>query len=394
MKRKILVSVLILKDIGGISASASNLLWNICDKYDVTLCVTSSVISANFKIPQNVRLISGSQALGDAVAEKSCLSNQGLFRKLIRNIRRLLRELFSDRYIRSCISKINIEDEYDAALAFGDFSYSVTGFKYDYFNVLSNVKAKIKIAWVHHEPRQLEFSSNALCGFDYVVNISRYCKQKFDSIMPALASQSAVVYNTYNIEELKNKSTQEKNCYENNGKIHFVTVGRILNREKRMDRIVDTCIELTKQGYQNFDWTIVGDGVDRMQLENQVKSNNLTKVVRFVGLKPNPYPYMQQADCFVLTSLSEGFGMAIREAQILGTPTIVTRFGSAPETVNEGVDGYICDNSTEGVTDMVKTILDKPYLLTEIRDNLHNNPVTNDIALRQFDNLINAVRTN
>lgn len=388
---KILISVLSLQDIGGISTSASNLIWNICDKYDVTLCVTSSVISDNYMLPQNVKLILGSQALGDAVIDRRCLSNQGKFRQLLRNTRRVLRRLFGDWYIKYCISKIYIEGEYEAALAFGDY-HTGSGLRYDYFNVLKNVKAKRKIAWVHNEPRQLGISSDNASkmfgDFDFVVNVSYDCKRIFDSLIPTLVKKSVVVYNTYNIKDIIDKSLLENNCYDNNGKIHFVTVGRVRNQQKKMDRIVDACNELTKQGYQNFDWTIVGDGEDRKQLEEQVKDNNIENIVRFIGLKPNPYPYMKQADCFVLTSEYEGFGMTIKEAQILGTPTLVTRFGPAPETVNEGVEGYICDNSTEGVHNMIKNILDNPYLLAELRENLRNNPVTNDTAFAQLDSII------
>lgn len=45
--------------------------------------------------------------------------------------------------------------------------------------------------------------------------------------------------------------------------------------------------------------------------------------------------------CLVAPSLSEGFCLPIIEAAMFGKPAIVTRTGSLPELVNDGIDGYV-----------------------------------------------------
>lgn len=45
-------------------------------------------------------------------------------------------------------------------------------------------------------------------------------------------------------------------------------------------------------------------------------------------------------DCFLMPSVSEGFGIGIIEAQACGVPVIVNNFTSMPELIKEGVTGY------------------------------------------------------
>lgn len=45
--------------------------------------------------------------------------------------------------------------------------------------------------------------------------------------------------------------------------------------------------------------------------------------------------------CLVAPSLSEGFCLPVIEAAMFGKPVIVTRIGSLPELVNDGIDGFV-----------------------------------------------------
>ena len=106
--------------------------------------------------------------------------------------------------------------------------------------------------------------------------------------------------------------------------------------------------------------------------------------MKLVGLQSNPYPYIKYADAFVLTSQYEGYPMTIKEAQILEVPTLITNYGSSEESVQNGKDGLICDNSLDGVYTMIKNVLDHPNILVDLKKYLIKNPVTNKKALEQF----------
>jgi glycosyltransferase involved in cell wall biosynthesis len=121
---------------------------------------------------------------------------------------------------------------------------------------------------------------------------------------------------------------------------------------------------------------------------HQVECNELQEFVRFVGLQTNPYPYMKQADAFVLSSDYEGFGMTVKEAQILNVPTFVTNFGPANETMKIGKQGEICENSTDGLFSMIQKIVQHPEKLSAYREFLMKHPVDNSEALTQFDGIV------
>lgn len=392
---KILISCFTIRDIGGISTSVLNLLNGIHDKYDVSLCVLSNAITPNIHIPDDVRLIPGSDIYQDSFGAKSTFKKYRFPRKIKAWYRRLYKVVFGvSASIDKMTRQYKIEEEFDVAIAFYNSAFNSKGVKTvggDFEFVINSVKAKRKIAWVHNDAAKLGFTHDIALkefkSFDAIVNVSYDCKDVFDKIAPEYIDKSFVVYNLYDIDNIRRKA-DEVNPYEQDGKLHFVTVARLSDTQKKISRIIETCIRLYQEGYKNFTWTLVGDGPHRSVYEQQVKEAQIEHIVKFAGLQPNPYPYMKNADAFVLTSLYEGYGMTIKEAQIVWTPTLITNFGPAKEAVIDGKQGLICDNSSEGVYEMMKRIIDKPGQLSSFRQYLLDNPVDNRLGLEQFDNLV------
>ena len=392
---KILISCFTIRDIGGISTAVLNLLNGIHDKYDVSLCVLSNEISPNIHIPNDIRIIPGSDIYQDAFGSRNTFRKYGFLRKAKAWYRRFYKMAFGVTAALDLVTRhYMIDEEFDAAVAFYNSAYNTKGVKTvggDFEFVINSVKAKRKIAWIHNDANKLGFTHDIALkvfeSFDGIVNVSYDCKNIFDKIIPEYKDKSFVVYNLYDIDSI-HKKAEEWNPYEQDGKLHFVTVARLSDYQKKISRIIETCIRLNKEGYGNFTWTLVGDGVHRGVYENQVKEAQIGHIVKFAGLQPNPYPYMKNADAFVLTSLYEGLPVTIKEAEILACPILTTRFGSADEAVVDGSQGLICANSTEGVYEMIKSIINEPRQLSSFRSYLLDNPVDNKLGLEQFDNIV------
>lgn len=395
MKKKILISTFMIIDQGGISSSILNLLNEIKDMYDVTLCVVTNYISPNVVIPKGIKIANGSTLLGYCQLDRNFYQHQSILKKVVRNFLRLCRRVVGvSNMVNLCLHQINNSNQYDVAIAFSNDIYQngKKTFGADYDNVLKRINANNKIAWIHNDSEQLGFTHD-IClrifkEFDAIVNVSFDCKRRFDEIVPEYKEKSYVVYNCYNIEEIKSKAGADS-PYEDNGKLHFVTVCRMNEQQKRVSRIVEVCNLLKQEGYNNFDWTVVGDGGDRANYEAASQTYGTTDILHFVGLKSNPYPYMKHADAFILSSLYEGFGMTIRESQITGTPTFSTRFGAAEEAILHGKQGLICENSTDGLYIMVRSLLDDPTSIAAFRAHLSEHPINNSIAIQQLDNILN-----
>ena len=87
---------------------------------------------------------------------------------------------------------------------------------------------------------------------------------------------------------------------------------------------------------------IVGDGPDRIMLEQLVHQKHLGSKVSFVGHKANPYPYFGKSDLFVLSSTREGLPTVLIEALAFGMKVVSTDCPSGPrEILNDGAYGQL-----------------------------------------------------
>ena len=77
---------------------------------------------------------------------------------------------------------------------------------------------------------------------------------------------------------------------------------------------------------------IVGDG-DFEEYKTLAKDLGIEKKVYFTGLKKNPFPYIEKAHMYVLTSYNEGFPNALVEAMALGIPVISTNCLTGPAEI-------------------------------------------------------------
>jgi glycosyltransferase involved in cell wall biosynthesis len=85
---------------------------------------------------------------------------------------------------------------------------------------------------------------------------------------------------------------------------------------------------------------IVGGGPDLAPLLSLAGSLGIADHVHFVGHQANPFPLMKRARAYVLSSVWEGFGLALLEAMTLGVPAIATDCPSGPgEILNGGAAG-------------------------------------------------------
>jgi glycosyltransferase involved in cell wall biosynthesis len=113
---------------------------------------------------------------------------------------------------------------------------------------------------------------------------------------------------------------------------------------------------------------IVGDGPERPALESLVASLDVDKVVTFVGMKANPYPYIAHATLFAMSSSYEGFGLVLVEAMTLGVPVVATDCIAGPSEVLAGGEcGVLVDvGDHSGMAKAIISILSDKQLSTRL----------------------------
>lgn len=88
---------------------------------------------------------------------------------------------------------------------------------------------------------------------------------------------------------------------------------------------------------------IIGDGPERQRVLYTIDDLSLHDQVHLHGsLSPAEVrSQLQQADVFLLASLSEGISNAALEAMACGLPVVTTDCGGMPEAVTDGVEGFV-----------------------------------------------------
>jgi glycosyltransferase involved in cell wall biosynthesis len=86
---------------------------------------------------------------------------------------------------------------------------------------------------------------------------------------------------------------------------------------------------------------LVGDGVTRAALEGLARELGLGEAVRFCGDRGDVRDLLPGFDVFALSSLSEGYSIALLEASACALPIVATDVGGNREIVADGVTGIV-----------------------------------------------------
>jgi colanic acid/amylovoran biosynthesis glycosyltransferase len=100
---------------------------------------------------------------------------------------------------------------------------------------------------------------------------------------------------------------------------------------------------LVKDSGCDVELEIIGEGVDRQRLLFGIQDLGLSDCVRLSGGLPADVvrERLQNADLFLLSSVSEGLSNAALEAMATGLPVVTTDCGGMREAVSDGVEGFV-----------------------------------------------------
>lgn len=77
-------------------------------------------------------------------------------------------------------------------------------------------------------------------------------------------------------------------------------------------------------------------------------------------MKENPYPYLRESDCLLMSSQFEGYPVVFVEAMILNKPIVTTLVSDANKDIKDKF-GIVTENSLDGVYDGMKKFLDEGF---------------------------------
>ena len=141
----------------------------------------------------------------------------------------------------------------------------------------------------------------------------------------------------------------------------IIYVGRV-DPEKSIDVLISAFLEVVKK-IPNAEFLIVGDGIVKPDLEDQVKDLGLSSSVRFLGriMPPELQEIYRTGDVFATASETETQGIVLIEAAATGLPLIAVDAGAVSELCLNKKNGILCKpGNVKAITSaMIKLLSDK-----------------------------------
>lgn len=313
--------------IGGIEAAQINLLNRIdYKKYNVTVVLEEKKGELLSKVPKEVN-----------IKEVKVSNNKiVIIRKLINITRKL-------------IFKILNYNNYDFSCCYTTYSYSANKLA-----LMSSTNTSIYIhsdySYVYKNEKDFRefFDTRSINEFKSIIFVSNESRDSFLKYYKYLENKTHVFNNFIDINGIISKSNEPIEEKKMKNKKLFVFVGRLDDSSKKLKRAINLAHKIN-----DIELWIIGDGPDRLMYEEYNSNNDR---VKFLGRKINPYPYLKEADYFILTSDYEGFPVTYLESIVLNKD-IITTINTSDDTINMKDYAYIISKDEDKMIKEVKDIL-------------------------------------
>ena len=209
-----------------------------------------------------------------------------------------------------------------------------------------------KIAWEHnHHNNNSKYIKRLVASCKNLNNLVLVSKELTNFYKEYLGDK--VIYIPNCLDEMPTKSSKLESK-------NIVAVGR-LSKEKGFDDLLKI-FKSVNSSYPDWKLNIVGDGDMKDSLLSLAKELKLGDKVIFHGYQNKEYinNLLLDSSIYVMTSLTESFGLVLIEAMSYKIPCIsYTSAQGANEIIDDGINGFLIKNRDE------KEMIDKIKLLIE-----------------------------
>ncbi len=212
---------------------------------------------------------------------------------------------------------------------------SVISFQANIYALIICLFYKIKIitrmntsptGWDHNIFKNLIFSFLIKLSNKVVVNSYEF-KNEVDK---KYNIKSLCIHNPFDFKRIKKLSNKKIQPVFKKKTLKLINIGRLTDQKNQI--LLLKAVKIIKKKL-NIQLLILGKGANFSLLKSYINENKLKNVVKLIGYKKNPYPYLKQADVFVLSSNYEGSPNVLVEAMFLKKSVISTRCPTGPTEI-------------------------------------------------------------
>lgn len=363
---------------GGIEKCITSLANALCSKYDVEIaCCYKLYEKPAFDIDKRVSVV--------YLNDESIIPNHDEIKSAIKsfNIFKIIKEGFYSLkvlyYRRSRMISFLKKCESDVVISTRDI-FNFWASKYLKNNI-------IKIGWEHNHfhdnYKYAEKIVKSVSKLDYFVLVSSDLKKYYEEKLKDYKVKCIYIPNSIDEVPKDTSDLKEKN---------FISVGRLSPEKGYMDlfKIMKDVFEI----YPDWHLDIIGDGSEKTNLDNYIKSNKLSKNIKLHGFQKKDYinKMLHNSSIYLMSSYTEAFGIVLIEAMSHGVPCIA--FSSAEgarEIIEDGVNGYLINNRDSDeminkIKDLVESISKRKKMGEAARKSIVK--YTGDVVFKQWFKLI------
>lgn len=181
---------------------------------------------------------------------------------------------------------------------------------------------------------------------DVVIAQTEQMKKDIISSFNLPADTVITLHNLLDTGAIQTKLIGIESPYPDNGQKNIVWVGRFY-KTKGVEiaiRAFEKAAKIDKQ----IHLYLVGKFNEKddyyCSIKKLIESTGLKDKIHCIGFQANPYQWMKFANCFVLSSISEGSPNVLFEALYLGVPAVSTRCTpNIDDIIIDGINGYKVD---------------------------------------------------
>ena len=195
---------------------------------------------------------------------------------------------------------------------------------------------------------------------DINTNVSELATNYFIQEGVFSKDKSITVYNGIDLNKFKKEKTKSlrKELNIDDKTFVFLNISRF-NKAKNHNNLIKA-FKIVNSRYSDTKLICVGDGELFESIKNLAESLDLSQSVLFTGAKKNTEYYYNTADCFVLSSDYEGFGIVLVEAMACELEVISTNCGGTKEILKNSPNNLVSINNEEELANKMIEIMCKP----------------------------------
>lgn len=177
-----------------------------------------------------------------------------------------------------------------------------------------------------------------------IITVSKFNGNEIEKKLGVIFSKITIIPNGIKLPKKRHLEKERENI--------ILTVGHF-ESYKNVEIWYRVALTFIKKN-PDFIFVWLGKGSLLNEYKTKIEKNNLSESIKILGHHNFPQEYYIKSKLYFHPSLFETQGLSIIEAMGFGLPCIASNIGGIPETISNGINGYLCE--PEDISEFNKTM--------------------------------------